>query len=92
MIFWKICRKDGLQSISSWPLCIYRKDSVILTYVDGCVIASHKQDMVTSLVELLKNGTEDYLLTDEVDISNYLGVNINKNSYGTFKLLKSHLV
>ena len=82
----------GYHKFQVYPCVFCRKYSVILTYVNGCVIASHKQDMVTSLVESLKNGTEDYLLTDEVDISNYLGVNINKNSYGTFKLLKSHLV
>ena len=32
------------------------------------------------------------MLTDEGDISNYPGVNINKNSDGTFKLSQSHLV
>ena len=31
-------------------------------------------------------------MTDEGDISNYLGVNIKKNSYGTFKLSQSHMV
>ena len=32
------------------------------------------------------------MLTDEVDISNYLGFNIKKKSDGTFKLLKWYLV
>ena len=32
------------------------------------------------------------MLTDEGDISNYLGVYIKKNSDGTFKLSQSHLV
>ena len=32
------------------------------------------------------------MLTDEGDISNYLGVNIKKNSYEIFKVLQSHLV
>ena len=32
------------------------------------------------------------MLTDEGDISNYLGVNIKKNSYGNFELSLSHLV
>ena len=31
-------------------------------------------------------------MTDEGNISNYLGVNIKKKSDGTFKLLQSHLV
>ena len=31
------------------------------------------------------------MLTDEGDILNYLGVNIQKNPGGTFELLQSHL-
>ena len=47
---------------------------------------------ITSLIESLKNCPENYVLTDGGDISNYLGVNINKNSDGTFKSSQSHLV
>ena len=32
------------------PYVCYRKDSVILTYVYDCVIISHKQDTITSLI------------------------------------------
>ena len=54
--------------------CIfYKNESVIFTYADGCVIVSHKQDTITSLIEW-------YVLTDEGDISNYLKDNIKKNS------------
>ena len=74
------------------PCVFYRKDSVILTYVEYCVIVSHKQETITSLFESLSNGPESRVLIDEGDISNYLGVSIKKNSYGTFKLLKLHLV
>ena len=73
-------------------MCIYRKDSVILTYIDDCVIVSHKQETITSLIESLNNGPENYVLTDEGDISNYLGVKIKKYSYGTLELSQSHLV
>ena len=51
---------------------------VILTYVDYCVIVSHKKYTITSLIESLNNGPENHVLTDEGDISNYFGVNINK--------------
>ena len=34
------------------------------------------------MCESLKNGPENYVLTDEGDISNYLGVKINKKSDG----------
>ena len=65
----------------------YRKDSVILTYVDDGIIVSYKQEKITSLKESPKNGPENVVLTDEGDISNDFGVKIKKKSDGTFKLL-----
>ena len=62
-----------------------------MTYVDDCPIVFHIQDTIASLIELLNNGPENCVFTDEGDISNDLGVNIMKNSYGTFELLQSHL-
>ena len=38
---------------------------------------------ITLIIESLKNGTENYVFTDEGDISNYLGVSIKKNADGT---------
>ena len=74
------------------PCVFYIKDSVILTYVDGCVIVSQKKETITSLIQSLKNVTKNYLLTDEGDISNHIGFNIKKKLDGTFKLSESHLV
>ena len=62
------------------------KYSVILTYVYACVIVWPKQDTIVLLVESLKNGPKNYVLIYEGDISNYLGVNIKKNSDGRFGL------
>ena len=69
-----------------YPCLFYRKESVILTYVDDCVILSHKQETITSLIESIKNGPENYVLTDEGYIYNYFGDNMNKNLYGAFEL------
>ena len=37
------------------PCSIYRKYSVILAYVDDCVIVSHKEETITSLIESINN-------------------------------------
>ena len=58
----------GYHQYQVYPRVIYIKDSFILTYVDDCVIVSHKQEIITSLIESLKNGPENYVLTDEGDI------------------------
>ena len=46
----------------------------------------------TSLIELLNNGTKNYVLTDEGYISNHLVVNIKKDSDGTLELSQLYLV
>ena len=80
-------RRGYHQSIVD-PWLFYRKYSVILTYVDDCVIVPHKQETIISLIESLKNGPENYVLKDEEDISNDLGVNIKKNLNEAFKWLQ----
>ena len=57
----------------------------MLNGVDCCLIVSQKQQTITSLIESLNNSPENYMLKDKGDISNYLGVNIKKNSDGKFK-------
>ena len=46
----------------------------------------------TSLIEPLKNGPQNYVFTDEGDVSNYFGAEIKNNSDGTFEISQSHLV
>ena len=43
------------------PCVFYRKYSFILTYASDFVIVSHKQETITSLIELLNNGPENYV-------------------------------
>ena len=83
LIFFKIgLERRGYHQSQVYPCVFYRKYSVILTYVDHCIIVSFKEDTITSLMESLDNGTKNYVLTDEGDISNYLGVNIKINPDG----------
>ena len=85
-------RKYGLSSITSWHLCILQKVQVILTCVDDCVIVSHKQELIISLIYSLNNGIEECVLTYKGFKSNYLRFNIKKDSDCTFELSQLHLV
>ena len=57
---------------------------IFSTYVDDFFILSHKQETIISLIESINHFPENDVFTDEEYISNYLGVNTKKNSYGTF--------
>ena len=50
--------RRGYNKSQFYPCVSERKEYVILAYVDDCVIVSHKQEKITSLIELLKNGPE----------------------------------
>ena len=56
------------------------------------MIISHKQETIIALIESINVCHEEHVLTDEWDISNYPGVNSNKNSDEIFELSQSHLV
>ena len=43
--------RRGYHQSQFYPSVFYIKYSVILTYVDDCVIVSHKQETITSLIE-----------------------------------------
>ena len=48
--------------------------------------------MIISLIYSLNNGLEGYLMIDEGDISNFIGVNLKKNSDRTFELYQLYLI
>ena len=53
-----------------------KKCSIVLVYVHDCIIISKDHQTIEDLVISLKNGPENFLLTDEGDIKHYLGVEI----------------
>ena len=50
------------------------KDAIVFVYVDNCIIVSKDYQTIENLVIYLKNGPDNFLLTDEGDIEHYLGV------------------
>ena len=42
--------RRGYRQYQFYPYVFYRKYSVILTYVDDCVIVSHKKETITLLI------------------------------------------
>ena len=55
------------------------KDSIVLVYVDDCIILSKKGSGVSNkLIASLQAGNEHFQLTDEGDLTKYLGVDIKK--------------
>ena len=74
------------------PCILYREDCIILVYVDDCIIFSKSSKTNDDLVTSLQNGPENYQLTDEGDLTKYLGVDIDRRPDGSFELRQPYLI
>ncbi|KAL7534594.1 hypothetical protein ACHAWF_004881 [Thalassiosira exigua] len=70
----------------------YRDDCIVLTYVDDCIILGKDMAVVDSLIQSLKNGEENFELTDEGSIDKYLGVLIKDIDENTFEMSQPFLI
>ena len=60
--------RSGYHQYQVESCLFYRKYSVILIYVDDCVLVLQIQNTITSFIELLNNGTRNYVLIEKGDI------------------------
>ena len=57
--------------------CLYMGNGmIILTYVDDCIMVGPDMKLINKFVESMKNGSENFILTDEGDINKFLGIKI----------------
>ena len=68
------------------PCVLYRKDSIILCYIDDCIIITKRESSVRGIINSLVNGKEHFELTDIGNIERYLGVEIKKQSDDSIEL------
>ena len=69
------------------PCVFYRKDCIILTYVDDCIILSKDLKIIDKVVKDLKMDFDVELeeSLDDGDISRFLGVDIVQNKDKSFE-------
>jgi len=55
--------------------CVFfRKDCILLTYVDDCIIPGKDMAIMDSVISTLKEGHEEFELVDQGSIDKYLGL------------------
>jgi hypothetical protein len=73
--------------------CLYIGNGmIVLTYVDDCIIIGPAMKEIDKFVESLKNGPENFVLTDEGDIDKFLGIEITQLDDQRFKLCQPFLI
>jgi hypothetical protein len=70
--------------------CVYYRDKLVfLRYLDDGIFASPEDALIEAAIKQLQSRLE---LTDEGQLSDYLGVNISVDAKGSFHLTQPHLI
>jgi len=84
----------GYEQQSASDSCVFiGSDSIILCYVDDCIIFQRKGSKAADrLIDSLKRGHENFDFTDDGDLKRYLGVDVVSLPGGGFHLKQTHLI
>ena len=69
--------------------CFIKSDFIFLVFVDYCLLFSCTAASISSLILSLQS---DFILTDEGDVTDYLGIRVSKHSDGTIHLTQPALI
>jgi hypothetical protein len=93
--FEKLCEGLVVQDFiqSQVDKCVFfRKDCIILTYVDDCIILGKNMADVDSVISSLHEGTENFQLVDQGSIDKYLGLLIQDIDATSFEMSQPFLI
>jgi hypothetical protein len=84
----------GLEKLGFTPSVIdecvfYRKGTVFLVYVDDGIIPGPSKEAIDQVIKDLQTL---FKVSDEGDLTDYLGVNIEQQDHGSIKLTQPHLI
>ena len=68
-----------------------RKDAIILTYVDDCIIISKEASTTDEIIRSWEKGNENFDFTDDGDLEQYLGMNLTRED-GVIEITQPHLI
>ena len=73
--------------------CLYiGNNMIILTYVDDCIIIGPAIKEIDAFVTSMKEGNENFVLTDKGDIDKFLGIEITQLDKNRFKISQPYLI
>ena len=73
--------------------CVFYRDGcIVLTYVDDCIIIGQSMKTVDAVINSLRDGNEDFELTDEGSLDKYIGVLIKDISSNSFEMSQPFLI
>jgi hypothetical protein len=81
------------QQNESNPCVLLGKDSIILTYIDDCILI-HKRgsSSANDLIKALREGHENFDFTNDGSLEKYLGVDVKRHKDGCIELMQTDLI
>ena len=87
---WDSLKKQGLVQSEYDKCLLYRKDLIVICYVDDLGVQAPKKEIVDEFISKLKKDGLD--LTVEGTFSEYLGIKYNKSHEDTIKMTQEGLI
>jgi hypothetical protein len=89
--------KLGLTNCGFIPLvidpCLYtKKDMVVLTYVNDCIIVVTSIKSINAFICSMQHRKENFILTDEGNVNKLLGIEIIRHNPHTFEVVQPFLI
>ena len=94
---WNQYMDQGMRSISFTPSkfdpCLYYRNSVIfLVYIDDCIIFGPDNRVIDDVVTDLRNSSQNFTVDDQGEVSDFLGIQVQKRDDGSIVLTQPHLI
>ncbi|KAL7464856.1 hypothetical protein ACHAXS_005184 [Conticribra weissflogii] len=67
----------GFKESVADPCVFIRRDMIVLVYVDDCILINKDLSTIDKFITSLRNGSENFVFTEEGDLRRYLGVEIS---------------
>jgi len=71
------------------PCLFLRKDVIFVVYIDDCLLFMCKPETLDKLISSLQ---QEFMLTDEGDVSTFLGLDVRCNERGHLELMQPGLI
>ena len=71
------------------PCIFYLGNIIVCIYVNDMLLFSKTKHKIDNILEKLQ---ETFMLSDEGDVSNYLGIHVTCKNDGSIKLMQPHLI
>ena len=94
---WNQYMDQGMRSIgfkpSKFDPCLYYRNSVIfLAYIDDCIVFGPNNRAIDDVVTDLCNSSQNFMIDDQGEVGNFLGIQIQKRDDGSIVLTQPHLI